>query len=275
MHGFANNGGTGGGTAFVVTGNYIYGHSSGGYRNMSVHETVSGNTFYANTNVTMQNDHVTFISNTLVGAYDGVVSANNDNTLVGNTLIGGGIVVLTSNNNSVVGNTISYGPGDDGLDFGGNSNVFANNVIVNSGGANGLGPNHTSGSVMEGGSVTGQIRFGGSAGIVMKGVWANPTLYGFGNFADTSTYLVNYSTTPGVVQVYGYYALSGSTFTLDYANELYTSTATNLKVMLGNELASNFTVNWTSDTYAVSQLVTLTATDATHGWSRVLPRRER
>ena len=73
---------------------------------------------------------------------------------------------------------------------------------------------------------------------------------------------MNYST--GLVQVYGDYQLSGSTLTLDYASQIYASTATNLKVMVGAEATSNFTIVWTSDTYAVSQLVTLTATDATH-----------
>src|SRR5258708_27345385 len=34
--------------------------------------------------------------------------------------------------------------------------------------------------------------------------------------------------------------------------------------MQGSESTLNFKINWTSDTYAVSQLVTLTATDASH-----------
>src|SRR5262249_45146852 len=40
--------------------------------------------------------------------------------------------------------------------------------------------------------------------------------------------------------------------------------ATAVIVTNGSESASNFTINWTSDTYAANQLVTLTATDSSH-----------
>jgi len=74
-------------------------------------------------------------------------------------------------------------------------------------------------------------------------------------FNTAGSYLVNYTTTTGVVNLYGDYLISGSTFTLDYSNRLYVSTATTPMVMVGAEAASGFVVNWTSDTYAVSQLI--------------------
>ena len=40
------------------------------------------------------------------------------------------------------------------------------------------------------------------------------------NLGQSGSYILNYSTTPGVVQLYGDYQLAGSTLTLDYANQL-------------------------------------------------------
>src|SRR5439155_22420078 len=74
-------------------------------------------------------------------------------------------------------------------------------------------------------------------------------------FAKPGNYVINYSTTPGVVQVYGDYTVSGSTFTLDYATNTYAATATSPKAMRG---ASTAVVTSTSDANAVSQLITLT-----------------
>jgi len=59
------------------------------------------------------------------------------------------------------------------------------------------------------------------------------------------------------MQITGDYTVSGSTLTLDYASQLYTSTSTNMQVTFGAEATANFTVNATSDTNAVSQLVTV------------------
>jgi hypothetical protein len=57
--------------------------------------------------------------------------------------------------------------------------------------------------------------------------------------------------------------------TLDYANQLYVSTTTNLKVMRAAGAASTFAVTSTSDTTAVSQLVTITWDAANSSWSVV------
>ena len=48
-------------------------------------------------------------------------------------------------------------------------------------------------------------------------------------FATAGCYVLNYSTNPGVVEVYGDYEVAGTTLTLDYATQLYTSTATTAK----------------------------------------------
>src|SRR5262249_27030911 len=75
-------------------------------------------------------------------------------------------------------------------------------------------------------------------------------------FAKPNSYVLNYTATPGILQLYGDYQLSGSTLTLDYAQQLYASTATASIVTWGPEAASGFVVNWTTDAYVVSQLIT-------------------
>ena len=59
-----------------------------------------------------------------------------------------------------------------------------------------------------------------------------------------------------MAQVYGDYVVSGSTLTLDYANELYASAATTPALMIGS--GESAVVNATYDAYAVSQLITIT-----------------
>jgi len=84
-------------------------------------------------------------------------------------------------------------------------------------------------------------------------------------FAQPGSYLVNYTTNTGIVQVYGDYQISGSTLALDYTNELYASTATTPIDMSGH--GNSAVVNQTYDAYAVSQLITATYQSGT--WSVV------
>src|SRR5262249_22789922 len=93
-------------------------------------------------------------------------------------------------------------------------------------------------------------------GLTLKQSLLNSSGIQTSGFVHTNSYLLNYSTNTGLLQVYGDYQLSGSTLTLDYANALYVSTATNLRVMQGS--GSTFSVDSTSDTTAVNQLVTVT-----------------
>jgi hypothetical protein len=79
-----------------------------------------------------------------------------------------------------------------------------------------------------------------------------------------ASYLLNYSTNPGVVQVYGDYLVAGSTFTLDYSTNSYGSTATTPKLMQGT--GHSATVNGTSDANAISQLITITYRSADTLW---------
>jgi len=83
----------------------------------------------------------------------------------------------------------------------------------------------------------------------------SPGIYLTG-FAKQGSYLVNYSTSPGVVQVYGDYQLSGSTLTLDYSAQLYASSATTPVAMIGSSLSGMSVV--LIDSNVVSQLVTMT-----------------
>src|SRR5207302_10006416 len=77
-------------------------------------------------------------------------------------------------------------------------------------------------------------------------------------FARAASYLLSFNQTyaTGTARLYGDYQLSGSTLTLDYASQLYTSTATTPKLMRGTSHSA--TVNSTNDAYAVSQLISVT-----------------
>src|SRR5205814_1493087 len=68
-------------------------------------------------------------------------------------------------------------------------------------------------------------------------------------------YNLNYAT--GTLRVYGDYTASGSTVTLDYASQVYASTATTPKTMRGSGWTT-LRVDSTNDTNALSQLITVT-----------------
>ena len=66
-------------------------------------------------------------------------------------------------------------------------------------------------------------------------------------------YNLNYAT--GTVRIYGDYAVSGSTFNLNYASHLYASTATTPVLMWGS--GHTITSVVTYDTGTLSQLITV------------------
>src|SRR5262249_25613412 len=81
-------------------------------------------------------------------------------------------------------------------------------------------------------------------GLVLKNSLLNPSPgIRIAGFTSTGTYVVNYSTNSGVVQVYGDYQVSGSTFSLDFVANLYSSSATVVRVVTGSEADSGFVVS--------------------------------
>ena len=92
--------------------------------------------------------------------------------------------------------------------------------------------------------------------LILRDVYLKQSGIVAAGFDTAFGYMLNYSTAPGVVQVWGDYVVTGTTFTVDYASQLFGSSATHLKVTRGT--GSTFTVNSTSDTTAVNQLITIT-----------------
>ena len=200
------------------------------------------------------------------------------NNIYGNVLPNAGLygIYLTGSSgnlltsNSVYGNQ-SHNSGLYGIysQSSSNNNFFISDYVYGNTGnmnTNGVYTSGSTGNVWVGGDLgysttsvsspdsTSEVVFSGSNNLTLKKVLVNPTPgISTASISGTGSYVLNYST--GVLRVYGDYMLSGSTLTLDYANELYASTATTPLVMIGTE--SGFVVNSTSDTYAVSQLVTM------------------
>src|SRR5262249_14780192 len=55
---------------------------------------------------------------------------------------------------------------------------------------------------------------------VLKNSWINIPGIDFDSINAASTYLVNYSSSSGILQIFGDYQVSGTTLTLDYASQL-------------------------------------------------------
>jgi hypothetical protein len=102
------------------------------------------------------------------------------------------------------------------------------------------------------------VEVNGNGGVTFKKTWINPSPGIDSSALFAGSYFVNYSTNTGIVQIYGDYAVSGSTLNLDYANQLYASTATTPIVTTGSEAASGFIVSALNDTNVLSQLITIT-----------------
>jgi len=98
--------------------------------------------------------------------------------------------------------------------------------------------------------------------LTMKETRVNPTAGLATNtfaFDLQESYLLSYNQEydTGTIRIHGDYLVSGRTLTLDYATQLYASTATSPNMMWGNSISAA-TVNSTNDDNAVSQLVTIT-----------------
>ena len=105
---------------------------------------------------------------------------------------------------------------------------------------------------------------GGVGNFILKNSFVNPSGgISTAAFNTAGTYLVSYNqnAATGTVVVYGDYQLAGSTLSLDYANNLYSSTATTPMDMSGH--GNSASINSTYDANAVSQLVTATYNGAT------------
>ena len=97
--------------------------------------------------------------------------------------------------------------------------------------------------------------------ITLKQCRVNPTPgIALTGFSRTGNYLISYDQdfATGTVHLYGDYLVSGSTFPLDYASQLYASTATTPLLMLGVGGSHSAAVNSTNDINAVSQLILIT-----------------
>ena len=205
-----------------------------------------------------------------------------NNTILQNKLhnnAGNGIGLGNAFGTLVVGNWI-YNNTSWGVDAEGESNnTFINNYVYGNG-SYGIYLSASSGDSWIGGALgydgslnatpdaSQEIAFDETAvsNFLVRGAQVNPSAGNilYGGFGQPNSYLIYETTIPGRVEYYGDYALSGSTLTLDYASELYTSTATT-PVDLSNH-GNSATVTATNDVFAVSQLITLTNTGGTT-WS--------
>ena len=253
----------------VLASNLIYANADHGINLNGGHNIFTNNNMYANSGNGIYGNSSssdTFVGNNIFSnALDGLdeLGSSSYDTLVAN---------------NVYLNNTSLNSEDDGIIPGKNSVMIGNYLYSNHTGQS------NSGALLLLSSVTGPLWVGGGLGytptgssapdgnaeveyfdstannLVLENALVNPSPgIPAANFAGTGEYLLNYSS--GVLQVYGDYQFSGSTLTLNYAPALYTSMATNLKVMV-TAAGTNptFSVVSTSDTYAVSQLIMITNT---------------
>ena len=248
----------------TLSSNLIFNNADGIYVGSSNNNTVVSNNSYANAGVgihTNSDGYTTIALNNVFFNYaDGLDVLSN---LAADTIVGNKVY---SNNTGASGN-------DDGIGIAGPNNILVGNYVysnfTNQAGSGGVWLEGTaSGNLWVGGGLgytpagvpapdgNAEVYMDNSANnLVMKNALVNPSPGIPGSdFQTAGEYLVNYSS--GVVQVYGDYVVNGSTLTLDYASQLYTSTSTNLKLMIGSGHAA--TVNTTSDANAVSQLISIT-----------------
>jgi len=257
-----------GGSFDTLANNNVFSNSTEGFNILASNIILTGNNVYNNTNNGM------------------LLSSNGGHTVNSNNVYanGGAGLYVSGNNDSFVANNI-YANSGFGVDLIGSNNVFiANSIYSNTSGGLEMDTNGTgnlcascnigySSTSVSSPDTTMEISLdnANTENLTLKNSLVNPSPgIDTTKFAKANSYLLNYSTNSGVLQVYGDYLVSGSTLTLDYTSRLYTSTGTNMKVMIGAETASNFTVNATSDTNAVSQLITMTYVGAT--WSSRAPR---
>jgi len=259
--------------------------------NGSNHITVASNNIYANGGFAVLNLYAssnnTLISNNVYGNTQGGIvlqNASANNTLISNNVYSNGAEGInlesssTSNNLLISNNT--YSNTNEGIQFLTSANN--NTLISHSSYANGVVGIYSSASTgntcvscnlgYSSASVAspnsqGEVRFDGAAtsNLTLKNSKINPAQgIQTSGLSLSGSYLLNYSTNTGVLQVYGDYQVSGSTLTLDYASQLYASTTTPPKLMQGT--GHSATVNSTNDTNAASQLITISYKSADTLW---------
>ena len=250
----------------ALSSNLIYANASDGiYFSAGSQDTLVSNSIYANggNGIEMNpGSNNTFTANNVFSnVQNGIfLNSGSNNTLAANNVYlnnpadssFNGINIQNSNNNVLIGNSLYFNTDSSAgalfLEGGSTGNLWV-------GGGLGYTPAGVSAP-----DTTSEVSFDNTStnNLVIKTALINPAVgIQTSGFVRAGSYLVNYSTNAGVAQVYGDYKVSGSPFTLDYATNSYASTVLNLKAMQGNEALGDFTVNWTSDTYAVSQLITI------------------
>ena len=224
----------------TLIGNKSYFNSTGiGFDSSSNNNTVTGNNVYDNSSVgfslTGASGNIFIGNNSYSNSDIGIMLYSCSNTtLLGNSFYSNsnyGIYIMTSPGLPLFGNTFVDG------NFG--YNAAGNNF------------NNTLGEVYFGAGITATLTF--------KGVRVNPAVgISTAGMSVEGTSLISYNqdADTGTVRIWGNYQLAGSTLTLDYATQLYASNATVPKLMRGT--GHSAAVSYTSDLYAVSQLITIT-----------------
>ena len=263
---------------------------AGVYLNSS-NDVLSANNVYANAfdgiDVAGNNNMLTsnaVYANAATNA--GIDIISNNNTLVSNLVFDNkinGIIDYTGHNNNLFISNGVYGNLGGGIDIRSNNNtLIADSIYANNNGSGGgfglafgygatgnvcvacsIGYSSAAVSFPDATITGGGVFFFPNAaneGSVFKNTLINPAEgIGPSGFNQPGGTLLNYS--PGTLQVYGDYQLSGSTLTLNYANPLYASNATTPADMSGHGTTATVTPN---DANAVSQLITLTYAGSNH-----------
>lgn len=224
----------------ILTGNNSYASGDGVLFQGGSNNTLTRNNFYSNGNGIFILNSGSSISNILTGNnfYSnnaGIYingSSNSNNVLTGNNIYSNssyGIHLRDASNNAFIDGNLGYNAAGDNL-----KNASAEIYIE------------------PGTPATPET-------LILKGARVNPaTGISTAGMDVPGTALISYSQDhdTGTVRIWGNYQMAGSTLTLDHAALLYTSTATAPKLMRG--AGHSASVVSTNDTYAVSQLITIT-----------------
>ncbi|MDO8805380.1 MAG: NosD domain-containing protein [Elusimicrobiota bacterium] len=222
----------------TLIGNNSYSNSSHGiYLESSSNNSLTGNSSYSNSgpgiNLASSSNNNTLTgnnsySNSNYGIY--LNAASNNNTLTGNNSYSNstfGISLYSSSNNTLTGNN-SYSNLSYGIYLNGSSNSTFAGGSLGYDGAGSSKPNNAPEIYFEPGSSIETL--------TLKGTRVNPAFgVSTAGLNTAGSYLLSYNqdADTGTVRIWGNYKLAGSTLTLDYATQLYASTATAPKLMRG------------------------------------------
>ena len=238
----------------MLTGNNSCSNSYGISLYSSPNNTLAGNNFYSNYyGIDVQGSSSnTLTGNNLYSNTFGIFLLGSNNTLARNNFYANadrGIHLSGSDNNAFTGNNIYSNP--IGIySYNSSGNIFADGRIGYN--AAGAGSNNTSAEIyFETGSPVNNL--------ALKGTRMNPAV-GIStegmNMPGASIISYNQDADTGTVRIWGNYRVAGSTLALDYASPLYRASNTAPKLMRG--AGHSASVTDVSDTYAVSQLITIT-----------------